>query len=86
MNLPTKLRMMAKGCACNGDVVRADALARAAIDAYRLTEENAKLREFLELVAAGDSAGDEAKSIMVHTYIYNAKQLLNQPKDQNNDK
>lgn len=61
-------------------------LCELALDNNRLTEENAKLRDFVELVATGDSAGDEAKSIMVHTYIYNAKQLLNQLKDQNNGK
>jgi hypothetical protein len=61
-------------------------LCERALDSDRLAQENAKLREFVEMVAAGDSAGDEAKSIMVHTYIYSAKQLLNQLKDQNNDK
>lgn len=61
-------------------------LCERALGNSRLAEENAKLREFVELVATGDSASDEAKSIMVHAYIYNAKQLLNQLKDQNNDK
>lgn len=93
MNLPAKLRMMAKGCACNGDVIRADALARAAIDADRLTEENAKLREALEGLTESASVNEEQLNdlLMCGDYgeskgLCDAKQLLNQLKDQNNDK
>lgn len=78
MSLPAKLRMMAKGCACNGDVIRADALARAAIDADHLTEENEKLREaLLDLI--------ECKGILTSDKecVINARNLL---KEQNNDK
>ena len=44
----------------------------------RLQQENAELRDFLKMVADADSASNEAKAIMVHTFIYNAKRLLNQ--------
>lgn len=43
----------------------------------RMADEIAELREFVSMVADGDSASNEAKSFMVHTYIHNAKQLLN---------
>ena len=44
----------------------------------RLQQENAELRDFLKMVADADSASNEAKGYMVHTFIYNAKRLLNQ--------
>ena len=43
-----------------------------------LQKENAELRDFLKMVADADSASNEAKAIMGHTFIYNAKRLLNQ--------
>lgn len=40
-------------------------------------DETSEFREFVSMVAAGDSASNEVKSFMIHTYIHNAKQLLN---------
>ena len=42
---------------------------------------DAELRDFVKMVADADSASNEAKAYMVHTFIYNAKRLLNQVKD-----
>ena len=46
----------------------------------RLQKENAELRDFLKMVADADSASNEAKAYMVHTFIYNAKKLINNVK------
>ncbi|AUR95782.1 coil containing protein [Vibrio phage 1.213.O._10N.222.54.F10] len=52
------------------------AIRRAVNNHDRLQQENAELRDFLKMVADADSASNEAKSFMVHTFIHNAKQLL----------
>ncbi|AUR96134.1 coil containing protein [Vibrio phage 1.216.O._10N.222.55.C12] len=53
------------------------AIRRAVNNHDRLQQENAELRDFLKMVADADSASNEAKSFMAHTFIYNAKRLLN---------
>lgn len=44
------------------------------------TEENRKLREFVEMVENASSADNNAKAIMVHSFIHSAKQLLKELK------
>lgn len=46
----------------------------------RLTEENRKLREFVEMVENASSADNDVKAIMIHSFIHSAKQLLEELK------
>lgn len=57
-------------------------LCERALDNNRLTEENAKLREVLESIVSES----EHSWIDLDACIVDAKQLLNQLRDQNNDK
>lgn len=88
MRLPDELRMMARGLACGGDVIRADRLARLAINADRLVEENAKLRHELAnlIYAAENNTGHEPSLSCFHRAIDEANALIkNQLTEQNNE-
>ena len=41
-----------------------------------LQQKNAELRDFVKMVADGDSASVDVKAFMVHAYIHKAKELL----------
>lgn len=58
MKMSAQLRMIAKGRFANGDAVAADRLARAAEDYDRLEQENAELREALNVLVYKDSWGN----------------------------
>ena len=50
------------------------------LECQQLADDNAKLREALQIVADADSASNEARAIMVHAFIHNAKYILEQTK------